>query len=376
MNITFSEEQEMWRTTARRFLARECPPTLVREIMKDERGYSPELWQRMADAGWLGLNIPETYGGTGGSFVNLTLLFEEMGRACLPSPFFSTVLAASLVVSEGTSEQKRELLPRIATGRMISTLALTEPGSRYDSDSIDTTASPDGPNGYIINGTKLFVSDANVADDIICVARNRNAASERDGLTLFLVDTRSQGVSCTLLNTLADRQCEVVFEAVKVPANNILGKLDRGWEQLEMALRAATVGKCAEMVGAAQQILEMTVSYAKERIQFDRRIGSFQAVQHHCANMAVDVDASRLITYQAAWKIQEGLPCVKEVAMAKAWVNEACRRVSALGHQVHGAIGFTWDHDLHLYTKRIKMAESIHGDADFHREQVAEELGL
>jgi len=377
MDLGFSEEQEMLRTTARDFLTNECPSELVKQLAADEKGYSPEMWKKMAELGWMGLTFPEEYDGMGMTFLDLVVLLEEAGRACLPGPYFSTVVLAGYTIMEAASEeQKKELLTKIANGDLIVTLAVTEPSARYEPDAITVKASPD-KDDYVINGTKLFVPDANVADYIICVARTKDGASPEEGLTLFLVDAKSPGISTTLLKTIAgDKQCEVIFEDVRVPKGNIIGELDKGWPVVEKVLEKATVGLCAQMVGGAQKTLDMSVEYAKERVQFGRPIGSFQAIQHYCANMVTDVDGSKYITYEAAWKVSEGLTATMEVSMAKAWVSEAYRRVTLLGHQIHGAIGFCEDHDMPLYFKRAKGSEPTFGDADFHREMVAKQLGL
>jgi len=377
MNLDFTEEQEMLRTAARDFLTRECPKTLVRELEEDEKGYSPELWRKMAELGWMGLVLPEEYGGMGMEFMDLIILLEEMGRNILPGPFFSTVVLGGLpLMAAGTEEQKGEFLPRVANGEMLLTLALTEPSARYDAAGVATTAVAQD-DSFVLNGTKLFVENAHIADYIICVARTKKGASPEEGLTLFLVDAKSPGISTTLLKTIAgDKQCEVTFKDVRVPKGNIIGKLDKGWPVVEKVLEKATVGLCAQMVGGAQKALDMSVEYAKERIQFGRPIGSFQAIQHYCANMVTDVDGSKYITYEAAWKLSEGMPAAMEVSMAKAWTSEAYRRVTLLGQQIHGAIGFCEDHDMPLYFKRAKGAEPTFGDADFHREMVAKQLGL
>jgi alkylation response protein AidB-like acyl-CoA dehydrogenase len=377
MDLGLSEEQEMLKTSARNFLQKECPKKLVKQLDESDEGYSPELWQRIAGLGWLGLMFPDEYGGSGGSFLDLVVLLEEMGYNILPGPFFSTVVLGGLTtLAAGNKEQKRELLPGIASGEIILTLALTEPSVGYDASSVKTTAV--AHNGeYMINGTKLFVPDANVADLLLCVARTKEAKNPEDGITIFLVDAKSPGVECTLLKTLArDKQCEVLFNNAGVPKENILGELDQGWPVVQDALQKATVAKCAEMVGGAQAALDMAVAYAKERIQFNRPIGSFQAIQHYCANMVSDVDGSRFVTYKAAWKVSEGLPATMDVAIAKAWTSEAYRRVTLLAHQIFGAIGFTMDHDLHLYYRRAKASEMMFGDSAFQRAIVSRELGL
>jgi alkylation response protein AidB-like acyl-CoA dehydrogenase len=279
------------------------------------------------------------------------------------------------ILAAGSEQQKQKFLPAIAQGKIFS-LALVEADGGYDPASIETSATAE-KDSYVISGTKLFVPDAHIADYLLCLARTKKGSSGKEGLTLFTVDAKSKGISCTLLHTIAgDKQCEVIFDNVKVPKENTLGKVDKGWEVMEKALELAAVAKCADLVGAAEQVLEMTVAYAKERIAFDHPIGSFQAIQHHCANMKVDVDGMRFLTYQAAWLLSEGLPATKEVSMAKAWVSEAYRRVTGSGHQIHGSIGYTLDHDMQLYFRRGKAAEATFGDAELHRETVACQLGL
>ena len=377
MDLGLSEEQEMLKTSARDFLQKECPKKLVRQLDESETGYSPELWRKMAELGWMGLVFPEKYGGSGGSFLDLIVLLEEMGYNIVPGPFFSTVVLGGLtILAAGNEEQRSEFLPRIARGDIILTLALTEPNARYDAAAITTRATASNGN-YVINGTKLFVPDANVADYILCVTRTKEAQNPEDGITVFLVDAKTPGIKCTLLKTLArDKQCEIVFDNVSLPQKNVLGKPDHGWTIIKDTLQKATVAKCAEMVGGAQAALEMAVQYAKERVQFNRPIGSFQAIQHYCANMVTDVDGARFITYKAAWKVSEGLPAAMDVAIAKAWTGEACSRVTLLAHQIFGAIGFTMDHDIHLYYRRAKAGEIMFGDSDTQRAIVAQELGL
>lgn len=377
MDLGLSEEQEMLKASARDFLQKECPKQLVRQLDESDEGYSSELWRKMAKQGWMGLVFPERYGGSGGSFLDLTVLLEEMGHNIVPGPFFSTVVLGGLtILAAGSEEQKMEILPRVAGGKMILSFALTEPTASYDAAAVRTKAVARN-GGFVISGTKLFVLDASVADCVLCVARTGETKNPEDGITIFLVEAKSPGVRCTLLETLArDKQCEVIFDNVSVPGNNIIGKLGEGWPVVRDVLQKAAVAKCAEMVGGAQAALEMAVDYAKERVQFGRPIGSFQAIQHYCANMVTDVSGSRFITYKAAWKVSEGLPAALDVAIAKAWTSEAYGRVTLLAHQIFGAIGFTMDHDMHLYYRRAKAGEIIFGDADFQRAIVAQELGL
>ena len=377
MDFNLTEEQKILQKTARDFLGAECPSAFVREMETDEKGYTSELWNKMAELGWMALVIPEEYEGVGGSLLDLTVMLEEMGGACLPGPFFPTAVSCLGIMEAGDEGQMKEFLPRIGAGELILTLALTEPlNTRYDPFLIATRAERKEDH-YVINGTKLFVPDAHVADDFICVARTSGEPGSKEGITLFLVDSKSSGIQLTPMKTFAgDKQFEVVFDAVKVPEGNILGQLNQGGIHLEPILQKATVCKCAEMVGGAQKVLDMATEYAKEREQFGRPIGSFQAVQHHCSNMLMDIEGGRFITYKAAWMLSQKIPCAKQVATAKAWVSEAYKRVAGLGHQVLGATGYMIEHDMTLYSRRAKLAEVAFGDANFHREAVAFELGL
>ena len=377
MNLGFNETQQMLKNSAREFLARECQPTLVRAMEEDEQGYPPRLWQQMVEIGWTGLAFPEEYGGTGGGFLDLAVLLEEMGRALVPGPFFSTVVLGGLTVMDaGSDAQKQDLLPRICQGQMFMTLALTESSATFKPRGVRTQATREGDD-YVINGTKLFVSDAHVSNAMIVAARTSQSADASAGITSFLVPTSSPGIEMSLLHTLAsDKQCEVVFDNVRVPASSVLGEIDGGWPVIERALHRGTAGKCVEMLGGAEAVLDMTVEYAQQRVQFGRPIGSFQAVQHHSANMATEVECCRHIAYRAAWMVAEQLPAATEISMAKAWVSEAYRRVCAIAHQNHGAIGFTKEHDLQLYTRRARAQEVAFGGAGFHREMVAQALEI
>jgi len=377
MDFALSEEQEMLRNSARDFLVKECPKTLIRQMETDEKGYSPKLWKDMADLGWMGLVFPEEYGGSGMTFLDLAILIEELGRAIVPGPFLPTVAYCGLAILEaGTAEQKKHFLPQIAKGDMIMTLALTEPSATWDAGGIATKATAEGDD-FIISGTKLFIPDAHIANYMLVAARTKEGKNKEDGITLFLVDAKSHGIKLTPLKTIAsDKQFEVTFNKVKVSKKNILGKLDHGWSIIQSVMPKATLAQCAWMVGGSQQVLEMTVNYAKERVQFGRPIGSFQAIQHKCANMVTDVDGARFITYQAVWKMAEGLSSALDVSMAKAWVSEAYRRTCSEGHQIHGGIGFIKDHDMQLYYRRAKASELMFGDADYHRELVAQQIGL
>ena len=374
MKLALTEEQEMVKKAARDFLADKCPKTFVKEMQESETGYSPELWHEMAELGWMGLAFPEKHDGGDMTLLDLGVLLEEMGRACLPGPFFSTVVLGGLPILDlGSEEQKQEYLPRIVRGEKIFTLALTEAGYHNCDASSVTVEAIRKSGSYVINGTKLFVPDAHVADYLLCAARTKPG----NGTAIFIVDAKDPRISYTILKTIAnDKLCEVVFDQVPVPGANVLGAADQPWSTVQRIIERAAVGKCCEMVGNIQRVLEMTVDYANERKQFGRPIGSFQIIQHYCADMATDVDGARFSTYQAAWMMSEQLPCTKEVAVAKAWVSKASQRVIALAHQIHGAIGVTIEHDLHFYTRTAKAAELAFGDADYYRDIVATEMGL
>jgi 3-oxocholest-4-en-26-oyl-CoA dehydrogenase beta subunit len=374
MDFNLTESQEMLRTSARDFLKTYYPKSLVREMAKDEKGYTGDLWQKISNMGWTGMHIPEEYGGAGGSFLDLVVLLEEMGRACLLGPFFSTAVLGTLTMLEaGNNTIKKEYLPRLAEGKLFITLAVIEESGKYTRDDIKVNATPKG-DSYVIQGKKLFVPDAHISNYIICATRT---GAGDDGITLFLVDSKSQGLTVNLLNTISgDKLCEVVFNDVKVPALNMLGEFNKGWSALDRVLEKATLAQCAEMVGAARQQLELAVEYAKQRKAFNRPIGSFQAIQHYCSNMLVDADGCALVLYNAAWRLSEGLPATKEVSIAKALANEGFKRIASQSLQIHGAIGFTEDHDISLYYKQSKGWEFSQGNTFFHLDKLAAALQL
>jgi alkylation response protein AidB-like acyl-CoA dehydrogenase len=377
MDFSLTEEQEMLRILARDFLAKECPKAKVREMDKDGKGYDPQLWRSMAELGWMGLTFPEEYGGMAASFMDLVVLMEEMGKNILPGPFFSTIALCALPVLEyGSSEQKTKFLPQIARGEAIWTFALTESSGRYKASEVELRAVSEGTN-YVLQGCKLFVADAHVADYILVAGRTGKGKRPEDGITLFIVDAGEPNVKMEAIPTIGgDRQFKVSFDRVAVPKDNILGKIGNGWDVVDYILQRAAVLKCAEMSGACQAVLDMTSSYAKERIQFNRPIGSFQAIQHKLADMLIDVEAVQYLLYQAAWGISVGSPSPWQISAAKAKANEAYQRICIEAIAAHGAIGYTMDHDMGLYYRRVKAAEFAAGDTDLHREVIAIGLGL
>ena len=375
MDLAFSEEQQMLSPLAREFLEAECPKSLVRAMEADEKGHSPELWQKMAELGWLGLTFPEQYGGAEFSFLDMAILLEEMGRAILPGPYFSTVvLCGQAILDAGTDEQKDAYLERIAMGELIMALALTEASGQYEAGDIAVRCDPSGE-GYAINGVKMFVSDGQAADSFIVAARSADNPDPRDGVSLFMVDADTPGVTVTPLRVMGiDKQAEVVFDNVQVSADNLLGPLDGGWPLVEKLIVWGAIGKCAESVGGAQAAMELAVSYVNARPAFGRSIGSFQAIQHHCANMLTDIDTSRYLAYQAAGLVSQGDFSAPEVSKAKAWISDAYGRVTYLAHQCHGGISFTKEMDIHLYHKRAKVNQALFGDARFHWDRIAAAL--
>jgi alkylation response protein AidB-like acyl-CoA dehydrogenase len=378
MDFGFSEEQEMLRSSARDFLAKEAPMTYVRKMMDDEVGFTAELWKKMADLGWMGLILPEQYGGSGLDFVDLIVVLEEMGRVVLPGPFFSTVVLGGVAVLDGGSAALKDaLLPKLASGELRVTLAQLEPSGRWDADGIQLSARADG-GGFVLSGTKLFVPDAHTADHMV-VAGRAPGSTGTDGISLFLVDAKAPGITTTQLKTMDQTRKlgEVVLKDVRVPADRVLGPVGQGWALLDRVIDRGKVGLCAEMCGGAQRVLEMSVDYAKVREQFGKPIGSFQAIQHKCANMLVEVESSKSVTYYAAWAVANGVAeAPLAAAMAKAYCSDAYRHVSGEGIQIHGGIGFTWEHDMHIYFKRAKSSEVTFGDATWNRELVAQHINL
>jgi len=367
MDLGLSEEQELLKNSAREFLEKECPEDHVRAMEEDEKGYSPDLWKKMADLGWQGLMVPENYGGAGFSFLDLCVLVEETGRALLPGPFIPNQIAASILLAAGSDDQKAKYLPKLADGSAIFTYAFTEPSGRWDEQGVQMAATANGSD-FVLNGTKLFVPDANVADYII------TAVTLPGGGMGAAVVARS-AVEVTVLKTIAsDKQAEVVFKDVAVAAGDMMTITAESGRTIR---NQATSLECAYLVGLAQKDFEISVNYAKERVQFGRPIGSFQAIQHKAADMVTDVDGMRFIMYKAAWATSENEASADmDVAMAKAWCSDASRRVVAHGQQIHGGIGFTKDYVIQLFFRRQKRAELFWGDADFHRERVAQMLDI
>jgi alkylation response protein AidB-like acyl-CoA dehydrogenase len=381
MDFTYTEEQEMLKKSARDFLSKECTERFVRDMEKDERGYSPELWQKIAGLGWLGLIYPEKYGGNDGIITDMAVLYEEFGRSMLPTPHFSTVILCGLtILNAGSEEQKTEFLSKIVEGKCIMALALTEPEpswycKAWDPEGVTIRARQDGDD-YTISGTKLFVQDASIADYLLVVTRTRTTRNLENGITLFLVDAKDPGIKYTVLKTVAgDKQCEVIFNNVKVNKKYIIGELHKGWAPLAQVMKIGAVLLCAQMLGGSQRLCEITVDYAKTRIQFDMPIGINQYIQEHCVNLYTDTDGIKWSTYYAAWKLSRGESADFEVAVAKAWSSDAYERICWYAHQVFAGVGFTAnDGVLPLFTRRAKVLQLYLGDTAYHKEKIVQQL--
>jgi alkylation response protein AidB-like acyl-CoA dehydrogenase len=376
MDFDLNEETILLKNNAARFLQERCPSSVLRDLIRSEEGYSQAIWKEMADLGWLGLIYDEKYGGIAGSFFDLCILFEEIGKVLLPSPFLCSAVLSGLAIYEaGDEKQKEQRLPPIIRGEKIYTLALLDEHGSYDAEDPKIEIGETQDDAYLVNGTRLLVPYAQVADEIIICGNVTN--SENGGPTLFTIDGKADGQTKNPLNTLSEEKtCAVVYENVKASAESIVGTIGKGDIYLNKIVPKATVLKCGEMLGGLGRVVDMTVTHVKARHPFGRPRGSLQAVHHYCADMATYLESTKLITYQAASLLSEGIACDKEIAMAKAWCNEAYRKSTWIAQQVHGGIGFTEEYDLHLYYKHAKASELTFEGSWFHRSNVSDEMGL
>ena len=366
MDFSFSSDQHLLKNSARAFLDEHCKPAAVRLLWDDPRGESDTMWKEMAQLGWLGLSLPEAYGGSGLGMVETAILLEELGRAAYPGPYWPTVLAAEAVEAAGTDAQKNRWLAAIAAGDARATLALLDADLDWDPVAMSAHAEKT-PRGWALSGTKRFVPWAHVANVLLIPAR------APEGPTLFLVDPSASGLTLSPVQgmDLATRWVQIDMDKVPAAADAVLGTAGQAAPLLASLVRRGAVGASAEMLGAARRCLDMAVGYAKVREQFGQPIGSFQAIRHKCAEMLLEVENSHAAVYYAAWaldaKAEDG---ELAASVAKAYVGDAARKVCGEAIQVHGGIGFTWEYDLHIYMKRAKALEPMYGDADYHREQI------
>lgn len=371
MDLGFSSEQDMLRKSVAEFLSKECPYDIVREIEESETGFSPKTWKKMAELGWMELYFPEEFGGYGDPFMDVLIIMEEMGKRAFPSPFFPTVIQCGLVVLAGGSDaQKKALLPKIAQGKLIMALAQYEVEASYLETGITMPAVKSGDQ-YMLNGTKMFVTDANIADKMIVAARTDA------GVTLLLVDAKDSGITCTKIPTVGmDNICEVIFKDVAVSAGDVIGTPGEGWQAIEAMAQKATLAKCGEMLGGAKAGLDMTIAYAKERVQYGKPIGFNQAIQHFLADMQLAYDTAYSYLYKVAWMVDEGMDAAREVSALKAKVNDNYKFIAERSVHLHGGVGTTREYDVGLFYRRAKAFEFVMGDSEHHYEQLAQSLGL
>jgi len=372
VNFAFSEEQEELRRAVRRFLEDKSPETEVRRLMETESGSDPAVWKQMGEQlGLQGLAVPEEYGGSGYGYVELVVVFEEMGRALLCAPYFSTVaLAANLLLAAGDEAAKKAYLPGLASGAQVGTVALAEASGRWDEAGVTLEATEAGDGSWALTGEKRYVTDGHLADLVLVVARSGA------GVSVFAVERGAPGFESAPVPTMDQTRKQATLTFSATPAR-LVGEDGQGWAAVSSMLDKAVVALAAEQVGGAQRVLEMAVEYAKARVQFGRPIGSFQAIKHKCADMLLEVESAKSAAYYAGWAAAEDndeLPVV--ASLAKSYCSEAYFHAAADNIQIHGGIGFTWEHPAHLYFKRAKSSELLFGDPTYHRELLARRIGL
>lgn len=368
MRFSFTDEQHQFRDVVQRFLKDKSPTTEVRRLMEEEEGFDRTVWKQLCEElGLSALHVPEKYGGQGFGFVELGIVMEEMGRSLLCAPYFSSsVLAAGAILNAGSEQQKMALLPKIASGDCLATLAFTEPNGRWDATGVELTATATDE-GFQLDGVKSFVLDGHIADLIVVLARTPGTEGEQ-GLSFFTVDADAEGLQRCQLQTMDSTRKQARLDFHCVPAE-LLGELEQAAPALTKTLDQAAVALANEMVGGAQQLLDSAIAYSQIRVQFGRTIGSFQAIKHKCADLLLEVELAKSAAYYAASAAAEdddNLPALASIAKSSA--AEAYMRAAADCIQIHGGIGFTWDHDTHLWFKRAKSSEVFLGDPAYHRE--------
>ena len=374
MDFNFNEEQQMVYDSTKKFFEKETSGTLLRELMEDDKGYSPEVWKKMAELGWMGLLFKEEYGGFEGSFLDFALILEGMGKSAMPSPFLSTVILTGLIIQDnGSEELKKEYLPKIAEGECISTLAFLGRKGLYSKSELELEAKQVN-GGYRISGAASFVPYAHVADNILCAAKT----TDSEGVTLFILDGKAAGIETINLHSISGKgvDCLVNFRDVQATPAQIVGEAGKGWEYIEAQWPKVAVALSCECVGGMDRVMELALNHVNERIQFGKPLSALQVVQHMCVDMAMKLETSRHTAHYAAWQINEGLDCTKEAAIAKSWCGEAFKMVTKIGHQLTGGIGFSKEFDLFLYTRNAKKLELLFGDGSFQRAIVADNIGL
>ncbi len=372
LDLSLTESEEMLKKTALDFMRRDAPKEVVQKLQETDTGYTEELWQKVVEMGWLGVIIPEQYGGTGNPLTSAAVIFEALGTGPLPGPYFSSGILGSLIILEaGTEEQKKRTLPAIARGEQILTLALTEPEYSWEPGAVQTTAT--SKNGdFILDGVKLFTLDAQAATHFVVVARTGKGAEPAKGISLFLVDRKSDGVLVRRLpGFLTGRTFEVKLNSVKVPRSAMLGSKGQGWPALRQAIAKSIPVLCAYKVGGCQAIFDMTLEYSRIRVQFGQPIGRFQRVQDMIIEMVTHADAARWTTYEALWKLDTERPAAESVHLAKAVSSEAYWQVCTLGHRVFSGISYSKEHALSFHTRASRALYNYLGEPAYHRQQIA-----
>ncbi|MCF6221143.1 MAG: acyl-CoA/acyl-ACP dehydrogenase [Robiginitomaculum sp.] len=375
MDIEFSEQQSLIQNSARNYLAATFNAQMLRDFRLGSQVDAEKIWQEMADLGFMGIAVPEEYDGFGGNFADLLVLLEEMGRVTLPGPFFSTVVYATEVLKALDKQNINSvILPAIASGAITLALVMGDEGNIFDVAGLSLTAQPD-KDGYILNGVGQFIPNGYESDYVICAAHIGSAKTQKNDTGIFCIAVDVPGLERKPLNSM-NGLCvaKLTFDNVHICRDDLIAQGSDTWPALEQAMFRTAVAKCAEMVGACARIVEIVVEHAKERRQFGKPIGSFQAIQHHCADMLTDLDSARWMMYKTGWLIDEGKASRSDMAMTKVWCNQACRRILAKGHQVMGGIGYCEEHDMPLFYRYIRMAEAAMGTSDDHLTIVAEDL--
>ncbi|MBI2328113.1 MAG: acyl-CoA/acyl-ACP dehydrogenase [Chloroflexi bacterium] len=372
LDLQLTESEEMLRKTALDFIQRDAPKEVIQALQETDTGCSEELWRKATDIGWLGVIIPEMYGGTENPLTTAGVLFETLGLGPLPGPFFSSGILGSLIILEaGTEEQKQRILPAVAAGEQILTLALTEPEYSWEPGAVQTTA--ESKNGdFVLNGVKLFTIDAQAATHFIVVARTGKKTVPGKGLSLFLVDSKSDGVSVRRMpGFFAGRNCEVKLDSVKVARSAMLGNKGEGWPALRQAINKSIPVLCAYKVGGCQAVLEMALEYSRIRVQFGQPVGRFQRVQDMIIEMFNHLEAARWTTYESLWKLDTQRPATESVHLAKVVSSEAYWQVCTLAHREFSGVGYAKDHPLSFHTRASRYLYNYLGDPSYHRQQIA-----
>ena len=371
MDYTFNEYQEMLKRQFRDFMEKEWSIAQLRELQQNKQDYVPEIYKKMAGLGWLGLMIPPEYGGIESDWVDMAIFYEELGRALLPTPHYSSVvLGGQTILAFGTDAQKQEFLPKISKGELIVSLALAEADADARPASFSTKSAPDG-DGYMINGAKLFISSAHLADQIVTVTQG-----EGGQIAILAVDKNTPGLTCVPLDTLSgERLSEIKYENVKVPQNSLLGKLN-GSTALAELLDKVEIMPCAEMVGGSQAVLEMTLDYTKQRISNDHPIGFFQVIQHKIVDIYMSIEAMRWLLYKAAWLASEGKPFANEAAMLRLYASRTYSWITQHSAHIHGTVSLIIEHDLPFYFRKAKGMQLNLGSADSHDDIICQSIGI